>query len=92
MGESDNQDDGLRTASSILIRCLVISAAFLLIWFGMVGLAGDFVYRLHSSYLDISKAHFALVHYGGMVFFKIGAIGLFLIPYIAIRLVLKKKR
>jgi hypothetical protein len=81
-----------RTAARILIWCALLSAAVLLLWFGMLVFAGDWVYRVHSQFFPLTREHFAFVHYGGMALFKGAAILLFLVPYLAIRIVLWRDR
>ena len=91
MAEPVEHEEALRTAAEILIWCFVFSVVLMIFWFCIVVFAGEAVYRLHAFFFDISKDHFALVNYGGLTFAKVGAIGLFLLPYAAIRLVLRKR-
>ncbi len=61
----------------------------LMFWFLMYALAGDWVYRMHSSLFMISRPDFELMHYAGMMFFKLFIFAVFLIPYIALRVTTK---
>lgn len=85
-------DDALRTVADVLLWCFILSVALLVLWFCIIVLAGGPVYRLHCLFFEISRRHFALVHYGGMGLAKVGAVSLFLFPYVAIRIVLGKRR
>ena len=91
MDGPNGRDGALRTTSEVLIWCFAFSMGMLLVWFGFVALAGDWVYSVHSCFFDISREHFALTHYLGMAFWKVGAFMLFLFPALAVRLVLRKR-
>jgi len=84
--------DDLEMCSKVLIWCFALSIALILLWFCIIAFAGDLAYRVHSLFFDISRQHFALAHYGGMIFAKVGAFGLFLIPYIALQIVLRGRK
>lgn len=88
MAEIMERNQALRTVASVLIRCFFISTAVLLFWLAIVMFAGDWAYGWHSRFIPVSRDHFNLVHYAGMTLFKTGVFVLFLVPYIAIRMVL----
>ena len=90
----DNQigtHDFLETCSRILIRCFVISIAFLLFWFCIFLIGGDFAFGIHAKMFEIDRHDFDLMNYYGMGFLKISAYLLFLIPFISIKLILRKR-
>jgi len=92
MDEQANQDQVLRTTARILIWCFILSMALLTVWFLAVVLASDLIYRVHGFFFaDLSREHFALAHYLSMAVLKVGAFIFFLGPYIAIRIVQRKK-
>ena len=91
MNESTNLNDLLKVFSTVLIWCFALSAAFILLWFCLIAFGGDLIYRLHSIFYDMPRGHFALAHYCGMAFAKVGAFGLFLFPYIGVRVVLRRR-
>ncbi len=92
MAEVKGFEDGLRTVGEVLLWCLIFSVAMLALWFGIIALAGDFVFRWHRVFHEaLTREHFALVHYAGMAGFKVAAVTLFGFPYVAIRIVLRKK-
>jgi len=50
------------------------------------------VYRIHSFLFDLTQEQLAVIHYCGIGLVKIEAFTLFLFPYIAIQLVLRRRR
>lgn len=60
-----------------LLRCLLINAGLLLAWVGMITIAGEQIYELHSAmFKHLSRETFDAIHYGGMAAYKT-AVGLF---------------
>ena len=91
MDEKEQSRIFFDTLAKVLIRWFFISMAFLIFWF-LIFLAGaDRLYTLNSRWFDISQRDFILVNYYGMAFIKISAYVFLLFPYLAIRLVLRKK-
>ena len=90
MKEASNINDFLDTVARILIRCFILGILIGLFGAGFLVLAGDFVYDIHSKFIPISKLQFNCIHYGLFSMLKTGILYLFLIPYIAIKLVLQK--
>lgn len=89
-GES-NADNMLDAIAGVLIRCFVIGIVFLTIWLGLVVGAPDWVWQMHSKLFHLSLEQIALVHYAGLLMAKVGVFWLFLMPYIGIKLVLRKR-
>jgi len=81
----------LNDLAGILIRCFFLTFALLLVWFAFFWLAGDIGFYLHSHWFEIDGRDYDLLFYYGMAFLKICAFVFFLFPYIAIRLVIRKK-
>ncbi|MCK5878340.1 MAG: hypothetical protein KAH24_01075 [Holophagae bacterium] len=92
MLNSSNGPTTLDYLAEILIRCFWYSVVLLTFSVLIFLVAGDAAYEIHSTMYDISKHEFVLMYYYGMAFLKILMILFFLIPYIAIRVVLKKHR
>jgi hypothetical protein len=88
----DEIRDTLNTVAAILLRCFILSLVLLLLWFIFFLLAGDLAYWIHSKWFDLTRHDFDLINYYGMALVKAMNVILFLIPYIAIRLVLRGKR
>jgi hypothetical protein len=61
-----------------------------MLWFVLFLLAGDLVYSVHSRLFELSRRDFDLMNYCGMAFLKICGITVFLFPWIAIQLVIRK--
>ena len=79
----------LEVASGVLLRCFLMGFAILLLWFVFVLVGGEMAYGFHGKLFEITKHEFELLIYFGMAFFKLLVFVAFLIPYIAIRLVLR---
>ena len=72
----------------VLAWCTLINMALLLVWWAFVVLGGDWVFRLHTTGLKLSRETFDAVHYAGMAFFKIIIFVFNLVPYLVLRLIL----
>jgi len=72
-----------------MIRCFAVSVILLLLWFVLYLLGGDLFHSIHSKWFDISRHEFELIYYSAIGFVKVLSITLFLIPYVAIRWVLR---
>lgn len=70
----------------ITLRCFLIGMVFLLIWFFMFLIAGDWIYEIHSRWFALSKHELLIIHYCGLMFTKICIFLFFLLPYIACKL------
>lgn len=77
------------TLAKVLLRCWLFGFALLLIWLGVILLAGDFVHRLHGGMFGLSKHELDVIFYCGMGFLKLLVLTFFFIPWLAIRLVLR---
>lgn len=71
--------------ADILLRSFIYGIVLLCIWFVVIAGAGDFVYKVHTSFIGLSRHAFNMLHYGGMMLVKMGLLIFFLIPYIAIK-------
>lgn len=89
---NDNITEFYEFAAGLLIRCFAFGFALLLYWFLFYTFAGDWVYRMHSMFYDISKSDFMIFNYYGMALVKILCFMFFLFPYFAIKLMLKSRR
>ena len=85
-------DDALETVGQVLIRCTIMGIVVLLFWWGALELMGDLAFRVHSRIAPMTPEQFRIIHYVGMLATKAAVAVLFLFPYIAIRLVLRKRR
>ena len=90
---SDSQTiDFFDTLAKVLLRCAVFGYLLLLLTIGIYLFAGGEIYRLNASVIDLSKHEFDLIIYGCVVLIKIVVLLFFFIPWVAIRLVLRKSR
>jgi hypothetical protein len=92
MNESNAVDDVFARVARALLLCFAMSMAVLLFWFGVILLAGDLAFRIHSSIFEISRHDFDVMNYYGMAFVKMCAFMFFLFPYIAVKAVSKKSK
>lgn len=92
MRDSSNANEMLEVMGQVLIRCFVMGLLVLFFWLGALTLAGDLAYSIHAKIVPISREQFYLINYAGGLMTKATVFVLFLFPYIAIRLVLKKRR
>ncbi len=81
----------LEVIAGILIRCFLGGILLLSVWFLCFALAGDWIYQLHSRWFAIPRPAFDTLHYALMAVTKIALLLFFLLPWIAIRLISKKK-
>lgn len=92
MQNDDGKDVFLRTLASILIRSFFFGLAFLLIWFISYLIAPDWMFQMNAKWFNIDQRDFELINYFGVGFLKITILLFFLIPYLAIRSMLRKKK
>jgi len=92
MTESKNVNEMFDTLARILLRCFVLGYLLLLLWFVMSLFGGEMIYaRLGGKLFGLTQDEVDMVNYCGMAFVKGIVILFFLIPYIAIRLVLRHR-
>jgi len=92
MSNTNTVDEALEVAAQVLIRCTVMGIIVLLIWWGALELFGGLAYSVHSKIAPMSRQQFDIIHYVAMVMTKAGVSLLFFFPFIAIRLVIKKRK
>ena len=92
MHDSNNANEMLEVTGQVLIRCFVMGLIVLFFWLGALMLAGDLAYSVHVKIAPISREQFYLINYAGGLMTKATVFILFLFPYIAIRLVIRKRR
>ena len=86
-------DERLEIAAQILLRCSIIGFAILFYWWGALQIGGDFAYKMHSSAApSMTREQFDIINYFGMILLKLWVMLLFLFPYLAIRLVIRKRK
>lgn len=86
----NNDQEYLETVARVLIRCFWGGVLLLLIWFVSYLAAGDWVYAMHAKWFSFSRQQFDVIHYCGMAATKLIILVAFLIPYLCLRIVLRK--
>ncbi len=93
MTASTDLENVLAVISRILLWCWILGAALLLLWFLVfLALGNSGFLEDHVKMFGLSKHEFYKVSYYGMAFFKLCVFLLFLIPFIAVRIVLRGVR
>lgn len=82
--------DYFDTLAKVLLRCAIFGYLLLLLTIGVYVLGGSELYRLNAGIIDLSKHEFDLIIYGCVVLIKLIVLVVFFIPWLAIRLVLRK--
>jgi hypothetical protein len=86
---NDSTRDIFRTCASVLLWCWIFGFVLLFVWTGAV--VSGIVYRVHGPLMELSRDQLEVIHYCGLGLFKLTLLTLFFIPWLAIRLVLRKK-
>jgi len=58
-----------------------------MLWFLMMAIAGDWVYRMHSKWLPLERSTFNAIHYAGMAFYKTAVFIFNIVPLIALTII-----
>jgi len=88
----DELNNLLDTAAGILLRCFVLAFCLLWLWFIFFLVGKDWAYSIHSRWFEISRFDFDLMFYQSMALFKMAILLFFLLPFISIKLILRKKK
>ncbi len=92
MAPSTDLENTLRVLSKILFWCFVLGFLSLFLWFAVYITAADFIFGVHGDMFNLTRHDFDIMSYYGMTYVKGTIFILFLVPYIAVRLVLKSLR
>ena len=77
----------LETLQDILQWSAVINIGLIIVWAFMIMAAGNFIYRLHNRVFPMSREHFSVIHYGGILLYKLLIFLFNLIPLLAIYII-----
>ena len=83
--------DMLDAVAKILLRCWIFGFILLLFWWVAITLAGDFTLGVHGDIFDLTRSQLNVIHYCGILLTKLAVGMFFFIPWVSIRLVLKKR-
>jgi len=79
------------TLAKVLLRSWALGYLLLLLWFGLQTYADGFV-RWQSDFFHLSKHELDLIFYCGIGLMKLVLLVFFLLPWVAIRLVLRARQ
>ncbi len=75
----------LETEAELLRDCYGMGMILLAIWFLGWIFGRDWIHKIHSRFFQLPSPQFDLIHYSGMMFFKMLVLTLFFIPWLAIK-------
>ena len=70
--------------AAVLLRCFLLCALLQLFTFGMVTLAHDWAYNLHSSFFKLTPEVFDITVYSMLALMKTLGLTLFFCPWLAV--------
>lgn len=76
--------------AKILLRCWIFGFMLLALWLGVALLMGDIIHKLHGHMFGITVHELDVIFYSGLGILKLFVLVFFFIPWLSIRLVLKK--
>ena len=86
-------DEVLHVISQVLLRALLIGFAVMAYWWAIIQFSRNYAYQLHLQFVpSLSMEHFELIHYVGLITLKLVLLAFFGFPWLAIALVLRKRR
>jgi hypothetical protein len=91
MMESKTVNELLDALARVLLRCFVLGYALLLLWAAVYLAAGNVLYALANRLFCLTAHELDVVQYCGIALVKCLVLLFFLFPYVAIRLVLRKR-
>jgi hypothetical protein len=92
MSAPNQTNEFFDTLAKILLRCWLFGFIVLLFWLGAVTLAGDLALGVHGDVFGLPRPQLNVIHYCGILLTKL-VVGLFFfIPWLSIRMVLKKAK
>ncbi|MFA7230421.1 MAG: DUF6868 family protein [Victivallaceae bacterium] len=78
--------------AQVLLKCFLWTVIVMLLWLMLFLRLGDWLLEVNSCWLVVSISEFDSLNYWGIATLKLIAIVFFLIPYISIRMTIKKKK
>ncbi len=75
--------------AGILLRCFIFMVVAQLFTWLVLLLAGDAIYQVYSALFDISRRQYDLFILSSMIFMKVLNVVFFLMPFAAIKLMLR---
>jgi hypothetical protein len=87
---TDSTRDTLDTLARVLLRCWILGFVLLFISLGAILLMGETIHKLHGSMFGLSAHELDVIFYCWMGLLKIAVLTFFFIPWLSIKMVLKK--
>lgn len=78
------------TLARVLLRCWICGFVLLFIWVGVF--MSNIVHKVHGPLMGLSDHELDVSHYCGIAFLKLFVLMLFFVPWLSIRLVLRKAK
>ena len=88
---SESTREFFDTLARVLLRCWVFGFILLLFWWGAITLAGDLTLGVHGDMFGVARPQLNVIHYCGILLTKLVVGVFFFIPWVSIRMVLKKR-
>lgn len=86
----DSTRDFFDTLAKVLLRCWIFGFALLLFSFVVFMLTGGIIDDIHGRMFGLTPHELDLIIYCGLGMLKLSVLVLFLMPWVAIKLVLRK--
>ena len=77
----------IQTVRQFFMWCTIVNGALLVLSFLICACAGDWIYRMHSKWFQISREAFNVAIYSFLGLFKIFILVFNLVPYVALLIV-----
>ncbi len=91
MSEGERTSITLEALATILGGAFLINYAILILWFLIMLCAPDWFFGLNAKLFALNRHEVELINYGAMSFMKLINLVFFLSPYLAIKLMLRRK-
>ena len=89
---TDSTKDFFETLAKVLLRCWLFGFVLLLIWCAAILLMGQTIHSLHGPMFGLPNHELDVIHYCGIALLKILLLVFFFMPWLAIKLVLRKEK
>jgi hypothetical protein len=87
---TDATRDFFDTLAKILLRCWIFGFVVLFVW--LAAFLSQAVHKIHGPMMGLSDHELDVIHYCGMAILKLLVLVFFFIPWLSVKLVLRKGR
>jgi len=88
----DSTTEFFRVLAKVLLRCWIFGFLVLFVWLAAIVLGGQTIHRWHGPFFKLSPDQLHVIHYCGLMAVKLIVILFFVVPWIAINLVVRKTK